>query len=70
MARRMGLEFEELTEDIIAAAIEVHKILGPGFLESVYENAVSLEFESRDIPYKRQWEISIFYNRKEVRSLR
>lgn len=62
----MGLEFEELTEDIIAAAIDVHKALGPGFLESIYENALSLEFDSRDIPYKRQWEISIFYHGKEV----
>ena len=62
----MELEFEKLTENIIAASIEVHKTLGPGFLESVYENALSLEFETRDIPYKRQWEISIFYNGKEV----
>ena len=62
----MELEFEELTEQIIAAAIEVHKSLGPGFLESVYENALSLEFELRNIPYKRQWEISIFYHGKEV----
>ena len=62
----MELEFEKLTEDIIAASIEVHKTLGPGFLESVYENALSLEFETRDIPYKRQWEISIFYNGNEV----
>ena len=62
----MELEFEGLTEQIIAAAIEVHRSLGPGFLESVYENALSLEFESRNIPYKRQWEISIFYHGNEV----
>ncbi len=62
----MELEFEKLTENIIAASIAVHKTLGPGFLESVYENALSLEFEIRDIPYKRQWEISIFYNGNEV----
>ncbi|MCC7212558.1 MAG: GxxExxY protein [Candidatus Brocadia sp.] len=62
----MELEFEQLTENIIAASIEVHNTLGPGFLESVYENALSVEFETRDIPYKRQWEISIFYNGNEV----
>lgn len=62
----MELEFEQLIENIIAASIEVHKTLGPGFLESVYENALSVEFETRDIPYKRQWEISIFYNGNEV----
>ncbi len=64
--KKMVLEFEELTEQVIAAAIEVHKNLGPGFLESVYENALSLEFEFRNIPYKRQWEISISYHGKEV----
>lgn len=36
----MSLEHEELTEKIIAAAIEVHRRLGPGFLESIYENAL------------------------------
>ena len=60
------LEFEEMTEKIIASAIEVHKSLGPGFLELIYENALSLEFDTRNIPYKRQWEISVFYNGKEV----
>lgn len=49
----MELEFEKLTKDIIAASIEVHKTLEPGFLESVYENALSLEFKTRDMPYKR-----------------
>ncbi len=39
----MELKFEELTEQVIAPAIEVHKTLGPGFLESVYENALSLD---------------------------
>lgn len=66
MAENIDLEFAEETERIISSAIEVHKILGPGFLETVYENALSLEFESRGIPYKRQWETSVFYNGKEV----
>lgn len=66
MAENSDLEFAEETEKIISSAIEVHKVLGPGFLETIYENALSLEFESRSIPYNRQWETSVFYNGKEV----
>ncbi len=62
----MELEYEDLTDKIIAAAISVHKTLGPGFLESFYENALSREFENRNISYKRQWEIPVFYDGKEV----
>ncbi len=66
MAENIDLEFAEETEKIISSTIEVHKVLCPGFLETIYENALSLEFESRGIPYKRQWETSVFYNGKEV----
>ncbi len=62
----MKLEHEELTDKIIAAAIKVHKTLGPGFLESVYEKALSIEFESCDVPYEKQWEIPIFYKNEEI----
>jgi GxxExxY protein len=40
----------ELTETIIGAAIEVHHELGPGFLESIYEGAFSMELDKRHIP--------------------
>ena len=50
----MGLEQEELTGSVIGAAIEVHKALGPGFLESVYENALALELAARGIGFERQ----------------
>ena len=62
----MELEHEELTEKIIAAAINVHKSLGPGFLESVYEKALSIEFEACNIPYQKQWEIPITYKNQEI----
>lgn len=51
----------ELTKDIIGAAMEVHKTLGGGFLESVYEESLSIEFELRKIPYERQKSIDVFY---------
>ena len=62
----MELEHEELTEKIIAAAINVHKSLVPGFLESVYENALSIEFEACNIPYQKQWKIPITYKNQEI----
>ncbi len=42
---------DPLTEQIIGAAIEVHKHLGPGLLESIYEEALCYEFCLRDIPF-------------------
>ena len=45
---------DELAHQVIGAAIEVHRIIGPGFLESVYEEALAVEFDLRNIPYERQ----------------
>ena len=52
---------DDLTEKIIGAAIEVHRILGPGLLESVYEEALCVEFELRGIPFARQVEVDVIY---------
>jgi GxxExxY protein len=52
---------KELTGRIIGAAIEVHKILGPGLLESIYEEALCHEFALRQISFKRQKEIDVIY---------
>jgi len=62
----MTLEYEELTGQIIGAAIEVHKALGPGFLESIYENALAIELRHRKIPYSRQLAVPVFYRDSEV----
>ena len=55
------LLYSELTRPIIGAAIEVHKILGAGFLESVYEEVIAIEFNLRKIPYERQKQINVIY---------
>ncbi len=54
-------ESDSLTEQIIGAAIEVHRHLGPGLLESVYEEALCHELSLRDIPFVRQKEVDVFY---------
>ena len=50
---------QDLTEQIIAAAIEVHRELGPGFLESIYEEALCIELRHRGIPYERQKSLDV-----------
>lgn len=57
---------KNITERIISCALEVHSKLGPGLLESVYEEALSYEFELRDIKYSRQTEIFLKYKDKNI----
>ena len=52
---------DELTERNIGAAIEVHRVLGPGLLESIYEEALTIEFGLRGIAFERQVEIDVHY---------
>ena len=55
------LLFEELTYKIIGAGQEVYKELGPGYLESVYEDALCYELNSLNIDYQRQLELDVHY---------
>ncbi len=55
------MKFEELSGQIIGAAIEVHKILGPGLLESAYEECLAFELREKRISYERQKEMPIIY---------
>ena len=54
-------DINELTGEVIGAAIEVHKALGPGLLESVYEECMCVELGLREIPYERQKELPVEY---------
>jgi len=51
----------KLSGEILNSAIEVHRILGPGLLESVYETCVCKEFELREIKFQRQVQLPIKY---------
>ena len=53
--------YSDITERIIKCAIEVHKTLGPGFMESVYENAMIYEFNRLGLGYEKQKLIRIPY---------
>jgi GxxExxY protein len=62
----MPLELEELTGKIIGAAIEVHRVLGPGFIESIYENALVLELLPLGLKTDQQYEVAVKYRGKPV----
>ena len=55
-----------ITQEIIAAAIAVHSELGPGFLESIYEQAMAVEFALRGIAFVRQKAIPLFYRDHQI----
>jgi GxxExxY protein len=59
-----------LTQQIISSAIEVHRILGPGLLESIYEEALCHELSLRGLPFERQKEIDVFYKEKIIKGQR
>ena len=62
----MSLELEDLTSKVIGCAIAVHKQLGPGFLESIYENALIVELKHARLKVRHQEEHPIVYRGVEV----
>ena len=65
--RKSGsLKDEDLSQRTIGAAIEVHRSLGPGFLESFYEEALCIELDILGIPYERQKTIEITYRNRKI----
>ena len=57
------MKHEDLTEKIIGAAIEVHKHLGPGMLESAYEECLAYELKEKGLKIDRQKPVSIHYKK-------
>lgn len=58
----MQLLYKVESYEINGAAFEVYKHLGSGFLEAVYQEALELEFQKRNIPYEREKELQILYD--------
>ena len=55
------MDVNKVTENIIGASIEVHRALGPGLLESAYEECLCYELEQRGIQFDRQYNLPIIY---------
>ena len=59
--------YREESYKIVGAAFNVYNGLGPGFLEAVYQEALEIEFQHRNIPYEREKELKIQYNGVELK---
>ena len=62
--KKESMEINEITQKIIGCAIDVHKVLGPGLLESAYEECLAYELDKAGLSIKRQQPIPVIY--KEV----
>src|ERR1700690_1114794 len=61
-----GQVLDELAHDVIGAAIEVHRALGPGYTENVYEEALCIEIAHKNISFERQVKIAVNYKGQKV----
>jgi len=60
------MERDKQTFEIIGAAMEVHRQLGHGFLEAVYQAALAIEFHERGIPFRAEVDLPVFYKSKRL----
>ncbi|MEW5947063.1 MAG: GxxExxY protein [bacterium] len=61
------LLFKDEVYRIIGAAIDVHRELGPGFLEAVYQDAMQFELDMRRIPYESQSPVTVYYKGRKLK---
>ncbi|NOX87694.1 MAG: GxxExxY protein [Calditrichaeota bacterium] len=59
-------KYSELTGKIIGCAIQVHKVLGSGFQEVIYQRALAIEFTRQDLSFHRELEMPIYYNEQQI----
>jgi GxxExxY protein len=66
MAEEGKMLFQDVTERVIGCAIEVHRELGPGLLESVYQAALATEFFLRGVQFRQQWPLDVIYKGENI----
>ncbi|HET9699613.1 MAG TPA: GxxExxY protein [Burkholderiales bacterium] len=66
MPREIAGEIDSVARQVVDSAFAVHKALGPGLLESVYEACLDIEFTERRIPFRRQVPLPISYKGREI----
>ena len=59
-------KYSALTEKIIGCAIEVHKIIGNGFQEVIYQRALEMEMNLQGLKFSREFEMPIFYKNNRI----
>ena len=63
-------KYTELTGRIIGCAMEVHKILGNGFQESVYQRAMAIEMKIQGLPFNREFVMPVYYKGRQIHTRR
>ena len=66
IASKLDEQTETLIYNVIGAAIEVHRELGPGYLEKVYEKAMSLELTHRKLEHATQVPVAVYYKGEKI----
>jgi len=67
LKNQLNEETEQLITATIGAALEVHRGLGPGYMEKVYENALGVELKMRGIEYEQQVPVAVMYKGVKIR---
>jgi GxxExxY protein len=62
------MDENDITEQAIGAAVDVHKAMGPGLLESIYQRCMEVELGLRDIPFREQQPVHLWYKGRDVGS--
>jgi len=60
------MKYQDITQKIIGAAMEVHRTLGNGFQEVIYQRALEIEMHNMGLNYQREFEMDIFYKKDRI----